>query len=257
MRDVCKLEQMKDTTLLIVDDEPAFVESLCIALGGEFNIRTALNGIEAVRIMDSVDVSLVLLDMQMPVMGGVEFLQRIRSANNMTPVLVLTGNSSHDRAKECANLNVQGYMEKPVDIDRLVDRIKKLVGGSGRDFFQSIWGTDYQAKIDSMSPSIRRALDYVSENYQKELTREEIAGCLNITAPHLSRQFSKECGIHLNDYINKFKVCKCKAHLKDLDKKVGDIASMVGISDLNYFCRLFKKHTGLTPQAFRKKQLSL
>lgn len=244
---------MKEATLLIVDDEPAFLESLSNALIDDFNVRKALSGTEALMIMDSVDISLILLDMQMPGMGGVEFLQRIRSANNMTPVLVLTGNSSHDSAKECANLNVQGYLEKPVDAHKLIDKIKKIIGGCDYDLLQSIWGTDYQVKINSMSPTIRRVLDYISENYKNEITGEEIAACLKITPVHLSRQFSKECGMHLNDYINIFKVCKCKVYLKNLDKKIGDIASLVGISDLNYFCRLFKKHTGLTPQEFRKK----
>lgn len=248
---------MKKPIILIVDDEPAFLDSLSTILTHEFDVRTALNCLEALKIMDSVDISLVLIDLQMPGMGGVECIQKLRFFNNKTPVLVLTGNSSHEIAKECANLDIQGYLEKPLHVDTLINRIRKVVGRVDRDILQSVLGSDYSVKINSLSPTIRRVLEHVSQNYEREFNREEIATLFNITPSHLSRQFSKECGIHLNDYINIYRVHRCKHLLKVTDSKIGDIASRVGISDVNYFCRLFKKHTGLTPQEFRKKELSI
>ncbi len=243
---------MKEATLLIVDDEPSFLESLSTALEEEFLVHKALNGIEAVKLLEIADLSLIILDLNMPVMDGVRLLRKIRSSNNDLPVIVLTGNSSHEWAKKCADLNVQGYMEKPVDINNLILKIRKLLGVEDSGLLKVIFGDNYKEKIQSYSPLVRKAIRYLRDNYKiSGINRADIASHLNISPGYLSRQFHKESGIQLNDFINMLRVNKCKEYLLDCNKKIGDIAFLVGITDVNYLSRLFKKYTGLTPLEFR------
>lgn len=246
---------MNKPTILIIDNEPDVLASLSSLLGNNYNVLTALNGKEGLSLIYSNQLSLILLDLNMPEMNGIQFLQFVRNARRDTDVMVITGNSCHDWAKQCADLNVQGYIEKPFDVEMLLKRINRLLPVERFDMLQAIWGDEYEAKIASVSVAVKNALKYIQDNYQREITRDKIASHLDVSPNHLSRQFHKECGIHLKDYINMLKVCKCKECLMDLDKNGADIAKMAGISDINYLYRLFKKYTGLTTQEFRKRHI--
>ena len=117
---------MNKHSILIVDDEPGLLESLSILLEEDFNILTASNGKEGLSVFKAnPSISLILLDLDMPAMNGVEALERIRDVDSKVKVLIMTGKSCHDYAYSCANLNVQGYMKKPVDPEELINSIKK------------------------------------------------------------------------------------------------------------------------------------
>lgn len=242
---------MKESTLLIVDDDPAFLDSLSTVLEEDFYIVQALNGIEALKVIKTTALSLIILDLRMPGMDGIRLLKKVRESGNDKPVIVLTGNSSHEWAKKCADLNVQGYMEKPVDIKRLILKIRKLLDIDSSIMLKEVFGNDYKEKIKSCSPKVRKTIKYILNHYRKDIKREKIASYLNIAPEYLSRLFRKECGLNLNDFINMLKINECKEHLMDLDKKVKEIGPLVGITDINYLSRLFKKYTGYTPLEYR------
>jgi len=248
---------MDKHTILIADDEALFRAGLSLIIEDTFHILQASNGLEALKVMDNPDnsVSLILLDLDMPEMNGVEFLRRIRGANNPVPVMVLTGRSTHESARACADLNIQGYVDKIIDVDELIGKIRRVLKIEDYSLLSAIWGEEYETKINSLTPTMKKVIEYVHDNYRKEISREDISARFIITPSHLSRQFHKECGIHLSDYINMLRVSKCKEFLMDLEKDGEEIAKMVGISDANYLYRLFKKYTGLTTKEFRKNHI--
>lgn len=247
---------MENSTILIIDDEVSFIESLSILLKDDFNVLTALNGTDGLSVVKDQKLSLVLLDLHMPGMSGVEVLKKIRDINPDLPVIVITGKGCYEWAKICANLNVQGFMEKPVDIEELVKKINEWVKRDNDEYMNVlhiIRGNSYnKVKVSSLSPTVQRILSYIHRNYQKDFSRDEIAAELGLSPDYISRQFRKECCCTLNDFVNSFRVYKSIEYLTKSDKKIKDIATAVGITDLNYFCRLFKKHTGFTPENFRK-----
>lgn len=247
---------MAKPSLLIVDDEPHLLKSLSAVLEEEFHVMTASNGQEGLSIIKAYRLSLILLDLQMPGMTGVEMLEKVRNTNNKTPILIITGNSCHEWAEKCADMNVQGYINKPIDIERLKVRIKKVLGMEDFEVLRELWGDDYETKITAVSATIRKALHFMGQNYQQDLTRDKVAGYLNISLDYLSRQFHKECELHLMEYLNLVRMYKSQELLRDNSRKIKDIAVSVGITDDKYFCRLFKKHTSLTPKEFRKRLIS-
>ena len=120
---------MVKPTILIVDDEPNLLKSLALILEDDYDILEAQNGKEAIQLFKSnPSISLILLDLYMPVMNGAKALEIIREASKDVKVIIMTGKSSHDYAKKCAALNVQGYVEKPVGIPELLMQIKKELG---------------------------------------------------------------------------------------------------------------------------------
>lgn len=106
------------------------LDSLSLILANEFNVHTAPNGSAALDKVGTLSesISLILLDLDMPVMSGVEFLQRIRSEYHEIPVIILTGRGNHEWARQCADLGVHGYVDKLIDTKELIGKIRKILG---------------------------------------------------------------------------------------------------------------------------------
>lgn len=248
---------MRRPNILIVEDEQEVLRSLSIMLEDEGHVLTASNGFEALKIICSNPLSMIILDLNMPAMSGTELLECIRAKNSRIPILILTGCSSHDAAKKCADLNVQGYFEKPVDIERLIERIRKLIWTEGFELFHQLCKDSAESKSIIISPTIKKAISYLRERYFKDVNRDELAAYLNLCPNYLSRQFRKECGVYITEYVNMLRIYKSMEYLADTTRKSSDVAYMVGFANSNYFCRLFKKYTGLSPREFREKHTSV
>lgn len=102
------------------------------------------------------------------------------------------------------------------------------------------------------SKHVKNALHYIHSNYAFTLTVGDIAEYAGVHEGHLHRLFHEETGCSVLEYVTKLRIDKARALLQRTDIKIADIAGMVGIGSQQYFSRLFKRRTGLTPQAFKK-----
>lgn len=121
-------------TILIVDDEPNvlwFVSKVCQPLG--FETLTAGSGMEALKVVQEcgAKIDLVLLDLKMPGMGGLEVLRSMRKHQPDIPVVVLT--AVHDKEEECRKLGVMHFLKKPYSLEELLDLIKNIAGRRAED----------------------------------------------------------------------------------------------------------------------------
>lgn len=101
-----------------------------------------------------------------------------------------------------------------------------------------------------------KAIKYIEENIAFDLSLEQIAEHLHISASHLSRTFKKATAISLTDYINKTRIHKAKELLRSTDIYIYTISEMVGYHDATYFSSLFKKLVGVSPSEYRNSPLS-
>jgi DNA-binding NtrC family response regulator len=120
---------MNDIRVLIVDDE----EELVATLAERFQLRgiqtqTATDGETALNIIQSDPPQVVLLDVMMPGMGGIEILKRINTLNLKLPVILLTGYGSSEQSNEGMKLGAFAYVMKPCDFDGLITKIYEAVG---------------------------------------------------------------------------------------------------------------------------------
>lgn len=100
---------------------------------------------------------------------------------------------------------------------------------------------------------INKVFNYIQNNYSRPtLTVKEIAGAVYVSPSYLSHIFKKEKGFSLSEYINKFRIQQAKLLLRRSEVTNAEIAKMVGFADRSYFCRIFKKITGLNPNSYRK-----
>lgn len=102
------------------------------------------------------------------------------------------------------------------------------------------------------SPIVKNAVDYINLNLGNQLSLKSIADIIHVNASHLSRKFKSDTNMTIIDYINKKRVEEAKLYLERGNVSFTEIALMVGFNDLNYFGRVFKQITSLTPSEYAK-----
>lgn len=115
-----------DMNILLVDDEADFVETMT----KRFRIRkipvvSAGSGAEALRLVDEQDFDVVILDVRMPGMDGLEVLRQIRAKRPLTEVIMLTGHASLEAGMQGMSLGAYDYVLKPADFDDLLDKVRR------------------------------------------------------------------------------------------------------------------------------------
>ncbi len=115
-------------TILIVDDEPSILQSLSGLLGDEgFSVLTASNGYEALKIVEAESPDLVLLDIWMPGIDGIETLQEIKKSSPIVQVVIITGHGTIETAVKATKLGAFDLIEKPLSIDRVIVTINNAL----------------------------------------------------------------------------------------------------------------------------------
>ncbi len=112
---------------------------------------------------------------------------------------------------------------------------------------------EYQKRTAGCSPAVIKVMDYIYLNYSQKITMEQIAAVSGYSVPHISRIFREETGSTVSDYIAQQRCKKAASLLKSSDLSIGDIGSLVGYSDNNYFTKKFRQYMGTTPGKYRNK----
>lgn len=125
---------MAEYRVLLVDDEEEFVSALSerLMLRG-IEVDSALNGEEALASLKEKEFEVVILDVMMPGLGGLEVLRQIKSTHPNTQVILLTGHGSTREGIEGMRLGAFDYLIKPVDIEEMLEKMKEAANTVGTD----------------------------------------------------------------------------------------------------------------------------
>jgi len=119
---------MKDKKILLVDDETEFVSTLAerLKLRG-FNVETATDGEAAIQMTEESRPVLIILDLKMPGLGGLEVLKQVKGGDSSIKVILLTGHGSTKEGIEGMNLGASDYLMKPINIEELIAKMQDAI----------------------------------------------------------------------------------------------------------------------------------
>jgi two-component system response regulator AtoC len=112
-----------DLRVLVADDDPAIRELLTEILGDDYNISEATSGEQALESLKAGKHDLVLLDLQMPGMSGLDVLKQLRDQQGELPVILITAHGSPNVAIQASSLGVYGFISKPFEIDDIIQQV--------------------------------------------------------------------------------------------------------------------------------------
>ncbi|MGO4180855.1 response regulator [Paenibacillus sp. MCAF9] len=251
-------------TILIVDDEPRTREGVRKVLeawsAGQYRIETASNGIEAMEWLKHNEANLLITDIRMPEIGGLDLVERINEQLLHPPVvIIISGHPEFDYAQKALQFGVVEYLLKPLDKTKLIkavelamkreeskhriERMEKLMDPKLLDIAQ---------EEDSYSPQVQEAIQYLKDNLQKPLTMRDTAEHLHMNASYLSVLFKEQTGLTFSDYLTRKRVQRAKELLSTTRLAIADIAEQVGYQTAKYFVKVFRSLEGTSPGQYRR-----
>jgi YesN/AraC family two-component response regulator len=252
--------------LMIVDDEP-HVRSLlrqCIdwnSLGIEI-VAEAGSADEALAVASRRPLSIVCVDICMPVMDGIELARAIRYLSPDAEIVMISGHDNFEYAQRCIRLGVADYLLKPIQEDYLAGVMKKICG---RLSLRSRLPSETRERESSLSPAeivpespvkgnatICEIVAFIKENYMRpDLSLQSVAQAFYLNPSYVCRAFKQETGENWVDYLTRIRMDRAMQLLRATDKRVYEIAQEVGYSDAKYFSSSFKNFSGQTVHEFR------
>lgn len=243
--------------IILVEDEAPIRRNLCSKIQAcnlPFDIIGVFkNGKQALEKISVDAPHIVLTDIQMPVMNGLELAKNI---NNKYPdifVAIISGYNDFEYARDAIKYQVTDYLTKPVDIDEL----KELLG----ELEKRLDETNPELNIDAENLlKSRHSMGfvdsiclYLAENYNENISILDIAEKFSCSQEYITRIFKKNKNVTLQHYIISLKICEAKKILRTYNElDIQSVGELVGYPDPYYFSRIFKKYTNMSPTQYRK-----
>ncbi|MFD2333600.1 response regulator [Cohnella sp. GCM10020058] len=242
--------------LLLVDDEAEAREALSLyfpwhELGFEV-AGQAGNGREAldmIALQGNIDI--VLTDIRMPVMNGIELAEAIHERKLDIEVLFLSSYREFEYAQKALKYRVKNYIVKPAKYQMLMDvfsELKAEMSVSRRA--EETAGLAVQTRIGEEGLIMSKIKAFLQEHY-RTATLEEAAKLVHMNANYLSYLFKQKIGVNFTDYLIRVKMEVALRLLADVRYKTYEISEMVGYSNAKNFTRTFKSYYGKTPSEYR------
>ncbi|WP_059041262.1 response regulator transcription factor [Paenibacillus rubinfantis] len=245
--------------LLIVDDEAETREALSSYFPwnevGFQVVGQANNGQEALHfIAEGERVDIVLTDIKMPVMSGIELAEQLYNRRRQIKVVFLSGYRDFEYAQQALHYRVINYILKPAKYHVLLEvfsKIKEELEAEAAAETPEL-GTDPSAPGPGSGESlmIQKIKEYVQTNY-KDASLEEVARLVHMNANYLSFFFKQKTGQNFSDYVLQTKMEMAVSLLRDVSYKTYEISEKVGYSNAKNFTRTFKSYYGQTPSEYR------
>lgn len=115
------------------------------------------------------------------------------------------------------------------------------------------WNPDNKMTTSRKRLELENIKNYLDEHYTEHISLEDLSNQFFINKFYLTKIFKESYGITINNYLISKRITKAKQYLRFTDMTVDEIAQAIGISDVNYFCRMFKKVEGMSPTTYKKK----
>ena len=241
-------------TILLVDDEEEILEFLERILKFKYAIFKAETGQNALKILSTESVQLVVSDVMMPEMDGFELCKIIKSNFEYShiPVILLTAKNTIQSKVEGLELGADAYIEKPFSKEHLLAQIASLI--ANRSMIREYFASSPLIHIKSMahSKADERFLEVLNETIVKniedaDLDVEKLACILNMSRITLYRKIKAISNLTPIELINITRLKKAAELLAEGDHKIFEVAYMVGFSSQSNFARNFHKQFTMTP----------
>ncbi|WP_213650504.1 response regulator [Paenibacillus sp. J23TS9] len=255
----------KSKTILIVDDEPRTRQGLKTMLdawsGGCCEIRTADNGRDALQMLNQEPVHLLITDIRMPEISGLNLVQLLQATSLVTKpsVILISGYAEFDYAHQAIQLGVVNYLLKPIRKDKLIDAVEIALGAHEERTRITKMQRIVDSKLvqvtedlDTRSEPVKEAIRYVEEHLNQGFGLREIADHVYLNPSYFSVLFKEQMQMTFIEYVTRMRVQKAKELLLQTRLPVVEIAERVGYQTTKYFNKVFKEYEGHSPGLYRK-----
>ena len=253
----------KGMNVMVVDDDRELAQYIANELGKWYRCTTFANGKEALKELLTGHYDLVVSDVIMPEMDGIELLKAIKSNTtvNDIPVILLTSKNEADHRLEGLKYGADAYLGKPFSmeelhtyIDNLIDNVRRLKGKfSGaqkqEDKFEH---REVKGNNDALMERIMRSVN--SHLADSTFNVERLTQEVGISRAQLHRKMKEMTGISTADFIRNLRLDEAARLIRETDITVTQAAYSVGFNNQSHFSTVFHKRFGMTPTEYQAQK---
>ncbi|MDW0109677.1 response regulator transcription factor [Sporosarcina aquimarina] len=253
-------------TLLVVDDEPILIRGIRSFIDFEAlsisDVIEASNGEEALELFEIYKLDVILADINMPKMNGLDFAAAAKSLKPDVKIAMITGYDYFDYAVAALKMGVDDYILKPVSKKDIQELLQKLITKVQEEHRQNevlklvdglVSSADHSDELMGYKPQILREINTNIDNIEFSLS--SLANTLSLSSSYVSTLFKQLFGTTFQQYMITVRLDRAKLLLLSTDLKMYEIAASVGFEDPNYFSAAFKKKFSLSPNQFKEKSM--
>ena len=244
-------------SVLLVEDSPEMLSFLARQFSAICNVFTASDGNEAITVLKNNNISLIISDVMMPGMNGMELCRKVKSDVEFShiPVILLTARTDSDSKVQGMNIGADAYIEKPFSMDYLKACAGNLV--SGRKKLRAAFARLPQVQADSVAMTrsdelfLRSMRNIVSQNIQNpDFNIDDIAAGLGMSRSSLNRKVKGILDMTPVDYIRVERLKKAALLLREGECRVSEVCYLTGFNTPSYFSKCFQKQFGVLPKDY-------
>ncbi|MFD0824058.1 response regulator transcription factor [Neobacillus sp. M.A.Huq-85] len=248
--------------LLIADDELEIRNGLSHyfpwnEIGFEV-VSQVSNGLEVIQYLSEHTVDVILSDIRMPIMSGIDMAKELYYQKSPIKIIFLSGYKEFEYAQAALNFGVKNYILKPTKYNELVnvftmikgelDQEKQSVSPMPFITDRTVNQTEETFESDKIIVKIK---NYVWENFQ-DATLEGASQMVHMNPNYISKYFKDKTGENFSDFVVGVRMKKAAELIKEMNHKIYEISEAVGYSNSKNFTRTFRKYFGKSPREFMK-----
>lgn len=251
-------------TILIVEDEYDISQYIAFSLNDEMNVLTAPNGAEALSIIKKENISLIISDIMMPVMDGVELCSLVKNdiSTSHIPFILLTAKDAIQDQIQGLQVGAEDYLSKPFNVEVLKVKIRSVLLQKERlkkRYSRCLTNLSKELDASDVKPLslddvfITKAVEIVNAHIiDPDFNGERLAQELNLSRAHLHRKLKSLTNLSSSEFIRNIRLENAVVLLKYRTKTIAEIAYETGFNSPTYFSSCFTKFYGHSPKEFQK-----
>ncbi|MDA0334448.1 MAG: DNA-binding response regulator [bacterium] len=227
---------LDDGPILVVDDDEA-LRRLCtrVLAARGYEVHTACDGEEAVRKVQSHAYRVVLLDLKMPGMDGIECLKQMKARGCRADVVMITGYGNVPTAVEAMKVGARDFIEKPFRPQDLHAMLEDILQRQSRDA---------QLSTDPVVAFIQQHAVEIS-------SRKDVADRLGVSLERVSTRVQEEMNCSFREFLHACRLNLAKRLLETTELDISEVSTRTGFQTVQHFSRVFSKRAGVSPKKYR------
>ena len=252
-------ENNKDYTILVVEDNIDLLELMARLLGKKYNVMTAKNGQQAWNIIQRSELDIVITDVMMPVMDGIELTRIVKESEGYAqlPIVMLTAKTRDEDRIVAFETGADEYIAKPFKLSELEVRIDNII--RNRQLIRQRFSSQTEFNVEDQHYSnpdevfLNKAIECVKANIN-EYDRESFARDMCLSSSSLYNKLRAITGQNISSFIASVRLKEaCRIARQEPNIKVIELGMRVGFSTPKYFTKVFKEEFGMAPSEYLEK----
>ena len=251
-------DEEKDYSMLIVEDNHELLELMRKLFAQQYNVYIARNGKQALNTIYKRELDIVITDVMMPVMDGIELTRKIKDSDDYAqlPVVMLTAKTTDEDKNVGYETGADAYITKPFRMGDLQLRIDNIIRNRERIRKKFSSQTDFKVEEQHYSSPnetfIQKAIDCVKQHLDDpDYDREQFASDMCVSSSTLYNKLRALTGQSVTGFINSIRLKEaCRIMRQQPGIKMTELSMEVGFNTPKYFTKLFKKEFGMLPSEY-------